>query len=188
MVSRWDGMWEPRLPAGPSLDSTWCELEYLLSSHSTDGHKTQWKIAHTRHSLSHLIENAAPAQGVRGMRVGGQRKLIVPPQLAYGKKGIGEVPPGATLEFEVTCLTIPKCFVICIAFRPYLQSLPSWKLTDPCSFCACTDFRCTVKSGGAAEYQDKPFWVSDQNRGGMTLYCSAPARDKLAESATMESC
>ena len=42
-----------------------------------------------------------PAQGVRGMRMGGQRKLIVPPGLAYGKKGIGEVPPDATLEFEV---------------------------------------------------------------------------------------
>ena len=39
-------------------------------------------------------------QGVRGMRIGGQRKLIVPPELAYGKKGIGEVPPDATLEFE----------------------------------------------------------------------------------------
>ena len=44
-----------------------------------------------------------PVQGVRGMRIGGQRKLIVPPELAYGKKGIGEVPPDATLEFEVTC-------------------------------------------------------------------------------------
>ena len=43
----------------------------------------------------------APAQGVRGMRMGGQRKLIVPSDLAYGKKGIGEVPPDATLEFEV---------------------------------------------------------------------------------------
>ena len=42
-----------------------------------------------------------PAQGVRGMRMGGQRKLIVPPELAYGKKGIGEVPPNAVLEFEV---------------------------------------------------------------------------------------
>ena len=45
-------------------------------------------------------------QGVRGMRVGGQRKLIVPPELAYGRRGVGEIPPDATLEFEVQLLSI----------------------------------------------------------------------------------
>ena len=49
-----------------------------------------------------------PMQGVRGMRMGGQRKLIIPPGLAYGKKGIGEVPPDATLEFEVRILCCLK--------------------------------------------------------------------------------
>lgn len=44
--------------------------------------------------------------GVRGMRVGGQRRLLVPPELGYGKKGIGEVPGGATLEFEVELLSV----------------------------------------------------------------------------------
>jgi len=38
--------------------------------------------------------------------MGGQRKLIVPSDLAYGKKGIGEVPPDATLEFEVELLSV----------------------------------------------------------------------------------
>lgn len=44
--------------------------------------------------------------GVRGMRVGGQRKLIVPPGLAYGPKGIGEIPPNATLQIDIELLSI----------------------------------------------------------------------------------
>jgi FKBP-type peptidyl-prolyl cis-trans isomerase len=46
--------------------------------------------------------------GVEGMRVGGQRKLIVPPELAYGKRGVQEIPPNATLEMDVELLSIKK--------------------------------------------------------------------------------
>lgn len=44
--------------------------------------------------------------GVRGMRVGGQRKLIVPPELAYGSKGFGEIPGNAELVIDVQLLSI----------------------------------------------------------------------------------
>lgn len=44
--------------------------------------------------------------GVRGMRVGGRRLLKVPPQLAYGKKGYGEIPPNATVDFDVELLSV----------------------------------------------------------------------------------
>ena len=45
-------------------------------------------------------------QGVPGMKVGGERKLTIPPALGYGAQGIGPIPPNATLIFTVKALGV----------------------------------------------------------------------------------
>lgn len=45
-------------------------------------------------------------QGIPGMKPGGLRRLVIPPGLAYGRRGRGAVPPNATLVFDVQLLEV----------------------------------------------------------------------------------
>lgn len=45
-------------------------------------------------------------QGMLGMRVGGKRRLTIPPNLAYGVAGNGSIPPNSTIRFEIDLISI----------------------------------------------------------------------------------
>ncbi len=48
-------------------------------------------------------------EGLKGMKIGGKRKLVVPSELGYGSHGAGDViPPDSTLIFEVELLNISR--------------------------------------------------------------------------------
>jgi FKBP-type peptidyl-prolyl cis-trans isomerase FkpA len=63
------------------------------------------------HAVSTGLDNVLPGlkDGIPGMKVGGVRRLIIPPALAFGLYGnsSGSIPPNATLTYDIELVSIP---------------------------------------------------------------------------------
>ena len=78
---------------------------WLYDTSKPDGKGTQFDASPSAtFALTGVI--AGWQRGVPGMKVGGQRRLIIPPELAYGSSGNGTIPPNATLVFDIGLLGV----------------------------------------------------------------------------------
>ncbi len=84
---------------------------WLYSDTGTDhkGTALQTTVGGAPYSFTLGASQVIPGvdQGVTGMKVGGSRRLIIPPELAYGSAGSGTlIPPNATLVFDIDLLLV----------------------------------------------------------------------------------
>ena len=95
------------------------EGEEAVAGQSVEVHYTGWLTDGTKFDSSHDRSDTFSFklgagqviqgwdQGVAGMKVGGARKLTIPPGLGYGERGAGGViPPNATLVFKVELISV----------------------------------------------------------------------------------
>ena len=95
------------------------EGEEAVAGQSVEVHYTGWLTDGTKFYSSHDRNDTFSFklgggqviqgwdQGVAGMKVGGARKLTIPPGLGYGERGAGGViPPNATLVFKVELISV----------------------------------------------------------------------------------
>ena len=83
---------------------------WLYSATATDNKGTQFDTSIGRTPFSFVLGTgdviAGWHRGVPGMRVGGLRRLVIPPELAYGSQGRSPIPPNATLVFDIELLNV----------------------------------------------------------------------------------
>lgn len=73
---------------------------YLVNGYNFDSSRRRGIVSEFKLIRGALILGFE--EGIQGMRVGGKRRLVIPPSLGYGATGSGQIPPYAILVFDVT--------------------------------------------------------------------------------------
>lgn len=79
---------------------------YLYSSSGTDNKGTPFDAGTFSFIVGGNQVIAGFSQGVQGMRVGGFRRVIIPPSLGYGSQANGPIPANSTLVFEIELINV----------------------------------------------------------------------------------
>ena len=88
-----------------AISSSTVTAQYVVASFKTGTvYQTSWTAQPFTSPLSNLIPGWQ--QGIPGMKIGGRRLFIIPPSLAYGAQGAGNIPPNETLIFVVDLLAV----------------------------------------------------------------------------------
>ncbi len=88
-----------------ALPASTVTAQYVVMSWKTGVvYQTSWTAQPFTAPLANLI--LGWQQGIPGMKIGGRRLFIIPPALAYGAQGAGNIPPNETLVFVVDLLGV----------------------------------------------------------------------------------
>jgi FKBP-type peptidyl-prolyl cis-trans isomerase FkpA len=83
---------------------------WLYSASAADNKGTQFDSSAGRGAFEFVLGagSVIPGwdRGVVGMKAGGERRLVIPPALAYGSSGNGPIPPNAALVFDVQLVAV----------------------------------------------------------------------------------
>ena len=106
------GLYYRDLPVGNGATATGTsQISVYYVAYFPNGQRFDW-IESPSAPLVRTLGQTPPVlikgweEGIVGMKVGGTRQLIVPPELAYGSSGFGQVPPNQVLVFTIELLAV----------------------------------------------------------------------------------